>query len=298
MASGPRPIHRFTVRSRGDDPRAAAIADGALSLGIALQAAVEIADVVFVEGDLSTGDRARLGAFLADPLLQTGTWEVPVGGVEITLHPGVTDGAADAVVHAARQLGVPVTAAATARRIVLPAGADADMLVRRLVANPIIEHWTAGPAAPDLHPGSDVAPAVEIIPVRGLTADALARLGVERSLALDPEELAVISDHFTALGRDPTDVELETLAQTWSEHCAHKTFRAAIATRRRRGRPARPAARRHRPRRRAVRALGVRRQRRHRLVHAGHDHRPQGRDPQPSVGRRAVRRRQHGRRRA
>ena len=31
-------------------------------------------------------------------------------------------------------------------------------------------------------------------------------------------------------GRAPTDVELETLAQTWSEHCAHKTFRARITT--------------------------------------------------------------------
>ncbi len=51
-----------------------------------------------------------------------------------------------------------------------------------------------------------------------------------RSLALDPEELAVIRDHFDSIGRDPTDVELETLAQTWSEHCAHKTFRAAITT--------------------------------------------------------------------
>ena len=30
--------------------------------------------------------------------------------------------------------------------------------------------------------------------------------------------------------REPTDIELETLAQTWSEHCAHKTFRAAIVT--------------------------------------------------------------------
>ena len=29
-------------------------------------------------------------------------------------------------------------------------------------------------------------------------------------------------------GRPPTDAELETLAQTWSEHCVHKTFRARI----------------------------------------------------------------------
>ena len=60
---------------------------------------------------------------------------------------------------------------------------------------------------------------------------------------------------------------------------------------------ARPAARGDRRHRRAVRPIGVRRQRRHRVVHRGHDDRAQGRDPQPPVGRRAVRRRQHRRRR-
>ena len=45
---------------------------------------------------------------------------------------------------------------------------------------------------------------------------------------MDPAELRAIADHFRKAGRAPTDVELETLAQTWSEHCAHKTFRARI----------------------------------------------------------------------
>ena len=67
-------------------------------------------------------------------------------------------------------------------------------------------------------------------PSAGLGADELAALSAERSLALDPAELEVIRDHYEAEGRDPTDVELETLAQTWSEHCAHKTFRAVITT--------------------------------------------------------------------
>jgi phosphoribosylformylglycinamidine synthase len=224
-------MHRFTVRSRDSDPRAAAISIGAASLGLPFDGAVGVADVVFVEGDLDDDALDELGAFLADPLLQHGSWDHPGDdGIEITLHPGVTDGAADAVIHAARQLGIDVTAAATGRRIELPAGAATDTLLRRLVANPIIERWTTGRAEPDLHPGSDDVPAVEVIAVRALADEALARLGVERSLALDPEELAVIRDHFTAAGRDPTDVELETLAQTWSEHCAHKTFRAAITT--------------------------------------------------------------------
>ena len=40
--------------------------------------------------------------------------------------------------------------------------------------------------------------------------------------------MQAIQSHFAGLGRDPTDVEIETLAQTWSEHCVHKTFRGVI----------------------------------------------------------------------
>jgi phosphoribosylformylglycinamidine synthase subunit PurSL len=68
----------------------------------------------------------------------------------------------------------------------------------------------------------------ELITIRGLDDDGLLTLNVERSLYLDLEELRVIRDEYERLGRDITDVEIETLAQTWSEHCAHKTFRAVI----------------------------------------------------------------------
>ena len=43
-------------------------------------------------------------------------------------------------------------------------------------------------------------------------------------LALDLESMKVIQSHFKKLGRDPSDVELESLAQTWSEHCKHTIF--------------------------------------------------------------------------
>ena len=43
-------------------------------------------------------------------------------------------------------------------------------------------------------------------------------------LGLGLDELKVIRNHFHRLGRKPTDVELETLAQTWSEHCKHTIF--------------------------------------------------------------------------
>ena len=235
-------MHRFTVRSLDTDPRASAVAAGAATLGLTLDGPVRVADVVFVDGELSDGDLRRLEGILADPLLQTGTWDRPDRpGIEITLHPGVTDTTADAVVQAAHQLGVPVVAAATGRRLELPADTDAETterLLRRLVANPVIEEWTSGIAEPELHPGTRDPPCVETIPLRDLEPDRLAELSTQRALALDPAELAAVQTHFRRQGRDPTDVELETLAQTWSEHCAHKSFRAAITTSDGQARPA------------------------------------------------------------
>ncbi len=43
-------------------------------------------------------------------------------------------------------------------------------------------------------------------------------------LSLSLGQLHAIRDHFQKLGRNPTDVELESLAQTWSEHCKHTIF--------------------------------------------------------------------------
>ena len=71
----------------------------------------------------------------------------------------------------------------------------------------------------------------DVIPIRGLDAAGLAALNGERALSLDPEELLAIQAHFTSEGRPPTDVELEMLAQTWSEHCGHKTFRSDVSVR-------------------------------------------------------------------
>src|SRR5208282_706257 len=47
-------------------------------------------------------------------------------------------------------------------------------------------------------------------------------------LYLNLDEMKTIQNHFKKENRNPTDVELETIAQTWSEHCRHKTFRGVI----------------------------------------------------------------------
>jgi phosphoribosylformylglycinamidine synthase len=57
---------------------------------------------------------------------------------------------------------------------------------------------------------------------RAAIDDANAALG----LALSPDEIDYLADHFGRIGRNPTDVELMMFAQANSEHCRHKIFNA------------------------------------------------------------------------
>ena len=224
---------RLTIRA-DTDPRDEAIAAAAAAHGIELPGPVAVSDIAFVEGELDDAGRDRLRAFLADPLLQSATWDEPEPddhAYEIALRAGVTDAGGRALVRAAGQLGITLRAAGSGRRIELPSGLsgeDAELLMRRVIANPVIEHWSASRIEPVLHPGRATSGVAETVAIRDLDAVGLAALNAERAMALDPAELTAIQAHFRAAGREPTDAELETLAQTWSEHCAHKTFRAAI----------------------------------------------------------------------
>ncbi|MCL4518393.1 MAG: AIR synthase-related protein [Thaumarchaeota archaeon] len=45
---------------------------------------------------------------------------------------------------------------------------------------------------------------------------------------LNQEEVSHVRTYFKNLKRDPTEIELQTIAQTWSEHCFHKVFKSPI----------------------------------------------------------------------
>jgi phosphoribosylformylglycinamidine synthase II len=220
----------LTIRSTATDPRAATLLADAHALGLTEITSIDIADLVFVAGG---SDRAQLHELLVDPLLQTGDWAVPVStAIETALLPGVTDASAQAVALAAETTGSPVVAVATGTRFEVHGDIDdhtMSVLARRLLANPVIERWSVGPIEPTFVDSEATADTgVELVELDGLDDDELSALNRERGLSLDPAELGAIAAHFRRAGRAPTDVELETLAQTWSEHCAHKTFRARI----------------------------------------------------------------------
>ncbi len=56
----------------------------------------------------------------------------------------------------------------------------------------------------------------------------LLQISRELGLGLNLEEMKKCKRHFSKLGRNPTDVELQSIGQTWSEHCYHKTFKGDV----------------------------------------------------------------------
>ncbi|MFH1586223.1 MAG: phosphoribosylformylglycinamidine synthase subunit PurL [Candidatus Diapherotrites archaeon] len=62
----------------------------------------------------------------------------------------------------------------------------------------------------------------------GLGGKELEKLSRDMLLSLNLKEMKEIQDYYKSKGREPAQIELETLAQTWSEHCKHKVFNALI----------------------------------------------------------------------
>jgi phosphoribosylformylglycinamidine synthase len=58
--------------------------------------------------------------------------------------------------------------------------------------------------------------------------DQLIKVSQELGLGLNLQEMKAIQLYFKRKGRNPTDVELQTIGQTWSEHCFHKTFKGIV----------------------------------------------------------------------
>jgi len=74
--------------------------------------------------------------------------------------------------------------------------------------------------------GSEVwADGVTSVPLRTASVSELQRISRELGLGFDTGELGRIRAYFRRIRRDPTDVELAGLAQSWSEHCSYKSSR-------------------------------------------------------------------------
>ncbi|MEM4380487.1 MAG: phosphoribosylformylglycinamidine synthase II, partial [Thermoplasmatales archaeon] len=64
---------------------------------------------------------------------------------------------------------------------------------------------------------------VSEIKILGASDKDLISISKNMSLALSLDEMRRIVSYFSSEGRNPTDVEMQSIAQAWSEHCSYKS---------------------------------------------------------------------------
>ncbi len=203
-----------------------------------------------VEGDLSENQASQLARELfADEVVEAAVValvgdqvlaQCPAGNgdaaslIQVLPKPGVTDPVAQSALAAISDFGFSAKAVRTLRKYWIT-DIDAEALqrvCRRILANDAIEQVVLGPLQVDrLGIGTAYEFELREVPIRDLDAQALADLSRDGQLYLTLVEMQTIQQHFVELRRDPTDAELETIAQTWSEHCSHKTLAGRVAYR-------------------------------------------------------------------
>jgi phosphoribosylformylglycinamidine synthase len=229
-------------------------------LGVSL-AEVRTLDVFTVDADLTEAEieQAAQGPF-SDPVIQQVAINRPLASdfdmlIEVGFRPGVTDNTGRTAKEAIQYLtGRPFAtgeAVYTSTQYLFSGLRDKDLaerIARNFLANGLIQRWTILDAA-ELDPDtgvpitvprvvSDSVPTVRTIDLQVSDAQLL-ELSRQGMLALNLAEMREIQQHIAdpqvvagraqvGLGAALTDVELEALAQTWSEHCKHKIFSAKI----------------------------------------------------------------------
>jgi len=237
--------HRIEIRAREgfSDPHAAGVARQIAELGIETVQAVRSARLFFLSGRLSEAQAARVAEeLLMDPVTEQyahgSSDPADAAVVEVHLKPGVMDPVAASAEQAISDMGLAIDSVRTARRYELVGAVSREqrqIIARRLLANTVIEdvHFQAY-TAPEARSHTYELRIVDV-PIRDLDDAGLTELSASGDLFLNLTEMRAIQGYFRRIGREPRDVELEMIAQTWSEHCGHKTFRSDVCVRDRSG---------------------------------------------------------------
>lgn len=212
-------------------------------------------DVYTVSADINDAEATKIASELANPILQQGVvGETPTRDcdwlVSVGFRPGVTDNVGRTAHEAigdivGRKLRDDEHVCSSVEYMIQGnfSRDEVENIARRLLANELIETVR-------VFDGKELGNGIPIfLPV--ITSDhegtsrnydlevsdeELLEISRKGILALSLDEMKVIQQYFrSAKGREavglkatPSDVELEVLAQTWSEHCKHKIFDAEI----------------------------------------------------------------------
>ncbi|HTY14731.1 MAG TPA: AIR synthase-related protein [Methanoregulaceae archaeon] len=252
-------VHRIEVRYK-TDPRLKVRTDRIRTLGFPIEELhqVDTYTISTASQDFTPVELDEIGMQLSNPVVQTVSVDEPTRAnfdyaIEVGFLPGVTDnvgatacrtiedftrmkfGAGDGVYSSLLYL---VSGKLSSDQLTALAATLANPLVNRVHIKTRAEYGSSGM--------DRIVPVVQLheLPKAGivdldLDDGDLAAIGKEGiadpltgerrgPLALDLPQLHAIRDYFHSKGRKPTDLELESLAQTWSEHCKHTIFASAM----------------------------------------------------------------------
>jgi len=223
--------------------------------------AVRTIDVYTVDADLSEDELVKAASEpFCDPVIQVWSIDRPLAAgfdflVEVGYRPGVTDNVGRTGREAIEYItGRPMGTGEgvyTSVQFLLSgklSRTDVERIARDLLGNALIQRFVVLDATEFAAQGGVPAyvPKVQSqaqIQVREIDLEVsdeeLMRISKEGVLALTLEEMKIIQSHYrnqkvreerqqVGLGTKPSDVELECLAQTWSEHCKHKIFAGTV----------------------------------------------------------------------
>lgn len=231
----------------GEPDRAAAdtVSDAA-DMGLSSTMTAVSARGYLIEGDLTLDQIKRLAVlFLADPVtertvigkageacldLPPETQSAPEP-IYVLPKPGVTDSVADNARRTFPLFGVEADGCRTFKKFWISGitAEQRDLLGRKLLANDAVEQLVFGKLPfTKLQVGSAGSFNLKTVAIRQMSDSDLEVLSKKGQLFLSLTEMQTIQRYFVDLDRDPTDIELETIAQTWSEHCSHKTLAGRI----------------------------------------------------------------------
>ncbi len=258
-------IHRIEIiiQSHLTDPHGSKILQGIQHLHpYPVKNVRTLAAYVFEDASLDTTKLSSLcQEVLADPVLH----ESQVNGffgdhvdfdwyVEVGFRPGVTDNVgrtAQETFELWLQRPLPEGHHVHSMRGYFFTGSlsrdDVQTITDQLLRNDLIEsaqmipkaEWEHSKAALCMIPEVKLQESIRVETFDFLSVDALMELSRQRTLALNAQEAETILNYFAqpavrqrrvaeGISEQPTDVELEVLAQTWSEHCKHKIFNASV----------------------------------------------------------------------
>ena len=150
--------------------------------------------------------------------------------VEVLVKKEVSDSTVTETLRICKTLGIEIEEFNTGHSYIVTGNIDEDrldLLAKTLLSNPINEYYSlffieSKSSLPNFE-GK-----IFYFDVANMSDDELINLSNTRRLSLNLEEMKKIRSYFEKEKRECTDVELEAIAQSWSEHCVHKTFKANI----------------------------------------------------------------------